>query len=299
MNNSVKTVSSTTNTPNINITTDPNGGSFDLIQTIINLSPGIILSIIIIIISIFISSWAKRYIEHIFLKTGMKIEAQQLIGKAMYIIILSIGIATSLEILGLNTTFLLSALGFGLGFAFKDILSNYIAGMFLIFNDAFKLGDLVIINEYLGKIEEIGYRNIILRNLDGNRVFIPNSLLINGTFINLTYYPERRLIIPINISYREDMQKASKAIMTVLTSHPKILKKPEPEVHYNAFDSYSLIVYAKFWISSNDNFMTIQSEVITDIKFIFDKLHIVIPFPITTINSEDRYGHIKIENNNK
>lgn len=278
------------NTKNIsnvnNVVSSNTHGLYTWGDRLIDMLPNIVIAVIILILSVVIAKMLKKYTEDMLIKTGTKIEAQNLVGKAIYGIILIIGISTTLNIIGIETTFVISALGVGLGFAFKDILANYIAGIFLVFNDMFKLGDLIEVNGQFGYIQEIGSRNITIKNLDGQRVSIPNSTLVNEPFKNYTHYPERRITLDVGVSYRSDLPKAAKAVYTILVNHPKVLKKPEPSVNYYSFNAYSINMYVRFWIPSNENWFAIQSQIIEDIKYIFNKINIQIPFPITTLKTD-------------
>ena len=257
--------------------------------------PRIIGAVIVIIISFLVAKIAKKSFQKALQKTTGHEAALKFVGKTAYSICLTIGITIALSILGIDISFIVGAVSFGLGFALKDILENYVAGVLILLQEPFKIGDIVKVYEHFGRIEEIQARSTFLRVWDGQRVVIPNSYMISNSLINYSTYPERRISIEVSVSFDTDLDKAMRVIFEAISAHQEVLKEPVPAVMITEFGTSSINFVARFWIDSSvSNWLKMTSDATKMIKQALDREGINIPFPITTLSmnpkdSDDMY----------
>jgi len=244
-----------------------------------------ITAIVILFLTYILAKMAGATARKAYMKKGTHESATNIIGKTAYFGILLIGIVVAFKIVNVDISIIVGAAGFGLGFALKDILENYIAGVLILVTEPFKIGDIIKVDDYLGQVEEIEARTTFIRNLDGQRVIISNSQMMQSSVVNYSTYPERRISIEVGVSYDTDLNKATKLIIETLARNNAILKDPEPAIIYHTFADSSINMTVRFWIDSTiTNWLEITSVEIKEIKKVFDANNINIPFPITTLS---------------
>lgn len=116
------------------------------------------------------------------------------------------------------------------GFAAQTSLSNLIAGVFLLVDRPFQVGDLVGLEGRIGNVQEITLMSTLVRTLDGVLVRWPNEVVLKSTILNYSRYPVRRFELPVPLRLGSDVRAARAAILTALESAPGVLIEPEPEV---------------------------------------------------------------------
>lgn len=206
-----------------------------------------------------------------------------LAGRATYVGILSVGSTIGLKVAGIDITAIIAAVGFGIGFALQDLIMNFIAGILILLNHPFKLNDFILVNDTTGKVVDIQSRCTVLQGLDGTRIVVPNSDLINKQIISYTSNPFRRIEIPVGVDYSTDLKKAISICMAILQTHPMINKEPKSSVVIDSFGDSAINLFVRFWVDTTSNWLGTKAEVIEQIKSAFDKAGISIPFPIRTV----------------
>jgi len=127
----------------------------------------------------------------------------------------------------------LATLGIGsiaVGFAFKDILQNWIAGLLILLRRPFRRGDQIVINNYEGTVEHIEARATILKTYDGRRVVIPNSDVYTRSMIVNTAFPKRRSEYDVGIGFSDDIDTARRVILDALRAVEGVEQEPAPDV---------------------------------------------------------------------
>lgn len=184
-------------------------------------------------------------------------------------------------IVGLDTASLaalFASAGLAIGLAMQGSLSNFAGGVIILFIRPFKVGDFIKNGDISGNVEAIKMFYTELVTVDNKVVFIPNGSLANGTIVNYTMKPTRRLEFVFGISYQTDITQAKQVIEQVLTKHRNILDNPAPfiGVSQHADSSVQLIVWG--WCETEVYWPT-HYAIIEEVKLAFDAAHIEIPFP--------------------
>ncbi|MEA3305097.1 MAG: mechanosensitive ion channel [Patescibacteria group bacterium] len=250
--------------------------------------PYFIAAVIVIVISYFLAKKARNSAEDLLLRTSSHASgAMSLVGKTAFSAVFISGVMTALNILNVDLTLIMSAIGFGLGFAIKDIIFNYLAGLFIIFTSPFDIGDVVKVGDDLGTVKSIESRSVILRTLDGQKLVISNADMFNSRLTNYSSYPERRVEVVVGVDYDTDLEQAMNILNAIVAKDEHILKKPLPAVILTSFNDSSIDFSVKFWVDIEENWMEAKSVVISRIKEAFDVHNINIPYPIQTLVSKD------------
>ncbi len=173
-------------------------------------------------------------------------------------IILFIAGLLFLKILGMGgiASSVLASAGLGafiLGFAFKDIGENFLAGILLAFNRPFSTGDIISLEGIEGEIVAMTLRQIHLKTPDGRDVFIPNANVLKQPLINLTIDGDLRFDFTLGFDYGSDMDKAIQIVLDTLNEVPGIMTEPrKPFVMINELGSSTLNLTCYYWIDAFD-----------------------------------------------
>ncbi|KKP40069.1 MAG: MscS Mechanosensitive ion channel, small conductance mechanosensitive channel [Candidatus Peregrinibacteria bacterium GW2011_GWF2_33_10] len=225
-----------------------------------------------------------------------------LAGRATYFGILSVGITIALKVAGIDITAIIAAAGFGIGFALQDLIMNFIAGILILLNHPFKLGDYIKVNDITGKVVEIQSRATVLQGFDGIRIVVPNSDVINKQVISYTSNPFRRVEVLVSVDYGADIKKAMEICLALVEADPKINKQPKPSINISEYGDSSIDMKLWFWIDSRSSWIKAKSQIMEQVLHAFDEAKIEIPYNKMDINlfkPEDANLENLKENDNK
>jgi len=203
--------------------------------------------------------------------------------------ILFIFILMALQQVGFDLSILLGALGIfsiALGFASKTTVSNLISGLFLVFDKSFKIGDTIKVDNIVGKVLSVDTLSIKLASFDNQYIRVPNETLIKTNIYNLSYFPTRRVDIPVGIAYEADIDKAKEVLIKTAKDNQFILQAPEPFVNFQTFADSSINIQLSAWAKS-ENFMALKNSLSTEIKMALEKHNINIPFPCMSLYADN------------
>ena len=143
------------------------------------------------------------------------------------------------------------ALAFSL--AFQDILKNFIAGIFMLLERPFRLGDEITVDNHTGIVENIEMRATTLRTSDGEQVITPNSLVYTGTIINRTRYPTRMFTLNAKVPDTVVVDGLVERLREELKSRPDIAKDPPPHVGLQPAVDGGLTLEVRYWLDYRKN----------------------------------------------
>jgi len=172
-------------------------------------------------------------------------------------------------------------LGLAIGFAAKDTLANLFAGVFILADAPYKLGDYIVIESgERGKVVEIGMRSTRILTRDDIEIVVPNSAIANGKVINESgpVY-QRRIRIKVGVSYDSDIDLVEKVLHEVAKGNSDVSKHPEPRVRFRSFGDSSLDYELLVWVADPEWRGRVKHELNTATFKGFAAAGIAIPFP--------------------
>lgn len=190
-------------------------------------------------------------------------------------------IITILGTLGVPTTSfaaILAAAGLAIGMALQGSLGNFAGGVLLMIFKPIKIGDLIEAQGELGVVKEIEIFTTKLTGLSNKEIIIPNGSLSNGNIVNYTTEGTRRVDLTIGVSYDADIKQTKEVLMNVLTSHPKVLKTPEPTVNVSELADSSVNFAVRPWCDT-DHYWDVYFDITENVKVALDAAGIEIPYP--------------------
>lgn len=261
------------------------------INEIIKLLPNIALAILILILGFFIANLFKKLLRKLVSRFINNKTLEKLFSNLVYIILLGVIIFIALSVLQLDkavTTILAGAgiLGLALAFAFQDIASNFMSGIFLSIRRPIHVGDVVKIKDYMGKIEEINLRDTVIRTYQGQMVIIPNREVFQSPIENFTMLGKRRMDLEVGISYGDDLENVKKVTLAAVNGIEGVSTEDQTTLFYTGFGDSSINFVLRIWVATTDqvNYLQVKSQAIIEIKKAYDKNNIMIPFPIRTLD---------------
>ena len=212
-----------------------------------------------------------------------------LINKFSGAIIYATAVVLALDILGVNVMpFIAGAgvAGIAIGFAAKDTLSNLIAGVLLIIDRPFEVGDRIEVwsapagSASWGDVIDIGLRATKIKTTDNIVIIIPNNEIMKRDIVNYTIISTNiRVRINVGIAYDANIEKAKELILNVAESVSWISKTPAPKVVVRSFGESSVDLQLRVWIDDARKRMDTISHVTDKIKTAFDEQGVEIPYP--------------------
>lgn len=192
-------------------------------------------------------------------------------------IILLITVISQLGVPVTSFVAVLTTAGAAIVLGLQDSMKGVVSGIVILFAKPFVKGDIIEVNNYIGKIQEIQLLYTILMTFDNKMVVIPNNELASSTFVNYSHEDVRRVDMTFDIHYESDVELAKKLIMQVIENHPYSLKEPIPYVRVSEYKENSIAIGIRVW-TKTENYYDLKDDLMEQTKIIFDKNAIMIPY---------------------
>ncbi len=248
---------------------------------------------VVAIVVVVLFSWMGRVLsrrETLLNRISPNTFLRELLSQAVRLVFTLLGLLIAMEILG--ATAVVGALlgtagvvGIALGFAFRDTIENYIAGILLSIKRPFLPNEHIQIDGFEGKVIRLTSRATILMNFDGNHIRIPNANVFKSVMINFSRNPQRRLSFQIGLGNDVDLKSASNLARSTLQDMRSVLDEPAPGFRVLELGDSSVIVEMVAWVDQQAyDFGKVRSEAIRLIKRVFDEYEYDMPEPIYRLN---------------
>lgn len=203
-------------------------------------------------------------------------------------VILIFFIASGFGLDAASVVALLGSAGVAIGLAIQGSLSNFAGGVLILLLKPFKVGDYIITDKgNEGTVIEIQIFYTKLATADNRVVVIPNGELSNSCMINVSAMPNRRIDIPVGISYQADIRQARDVIMKLLESDDKILKGQDKRVFVDSLGESAVVLNVRFYTASED-FWETKWRLTENIKYALDEAGISIPYNQLDVHLDSR-----------
>ena len=177
-----------------------------------------------------------------------------------------------------------------IGFAFRDILQNFLAGILLLLTEPFKIGDQIRFGEYEGIVEDVQTRATMLRTYDSRRIVIPNAELFTNSVTVNTAFEHRRLEYDVGIGYGDDAERAKELMLEAVKGVPGVLADPAPDVLLVGLGPSTVNLRARWWIEPprRSDALDSQDGVLLAIKKTLSAHGIDLPFETRVVLFHDQ-----------
>lgn len=179
----------------------------------------------------------------------------------------------------------LGVTGLILGFALRDIIENFVAGILILWRRPFRVGDQIRSGDYEGTVVEINFRSTVLRTYDGIRVFIPNGTVFTEPVENLTANATRRSLVVLGIDQDASVADARRVILEAIGGIEGVLPDPAPAVLFAEVGDFANVLHVLYWTAPPNRFseLTTRSRVTERLYEALPAAGITFPYPIQTV----------------
>ena len=237
----------------------------DLWQRIVTVGPKWLVALAIFAVAYLLARVARTLVRRGVGRTSTQGHVDILVAQAVAAIIIIGGLIVALAEVGMSLAGALAAVGLaslGISFALQDILSNLFAGVILLVQHPFTIGDQIRVGELEGMVENVRVRDTQMLTYAGERVFIPNRTVYTNPIINYSSTPSIRVELKLAIKYQKDIKAARRVAMNAISGAAGVLEQPEPTLLVEPDDEHVDLV-ARFWTESDRNYSArVKSDVI-------------------------------------
>lgn len=230
--------------------------------------------------------WASsgQIIHRVLQHYGLNASIEQLLKNILSVLLLVLGLASVMAQFGFDIVSLVAGLGIvglAVGFAAQSTLANFIAGITILLEQSFQVGDWIHINDNEGRVVLIALRTTHILTRDNITVIIPNSNVASSEVINLTSKNFIRFDIRVRIAFEDDIETARKEILQVLSNTDAVLNRPETSATVAEIGEYGVFFIVRFWVkpAAVARIPKIKEVLQEEIKVAFDAANISTPYP--------------------
>ena len=265
-------------------------------NTIIEYLPNFILAIIVLVMAYFIAKYVNKLTKRLVDKKVEEESVSSMISRITAVIVVLAGLFLALGIMNLNkalTSLLAGAgvAGLAIGLALQGTLSNTISGIILSFRKKIQIGNWVETNGYSGEVMDINMKDFTLKEADNNIVVIPNKMILENPLKNYSLTTRMRVFLECGVGYESDLEKVESLTKEVIAKTFDQVESPEDvEFYFTEFGDSSINYLCRFWIDAESMLEKLRAKTraIIEIKKAYDQEGINIPFPIRTLEFNNK-----------
>lgn len=266
-----------------------------MVDGLILMLPNLILALIVFVLFVLVARLIRNIVRRI---TRNRRNARNLglvLGRLAQggIVLIGLFVALSIVLPSFKAGDLIQLLGISsvaIGFAFRDILQNFLAGILILLTEPFQINDQIVFKEFEGTVENIQTRATTIRTYDGRRIVIPNSELFTNSLTVNTAFENRRLEYDIGIGYGDDIDRAKQLILEAIHETEGVLAQPAADAIVVDLAESTVNIRARWWIKPPRRApaLDLQDSVLTAIKNKLTANGIDLPFPTQQILFHDQ-----------
>jgi small conductance mechanosensitive channel len=254
--------------------------------------PKLIVALIIFLAAFYVAGLVAKAVRTGLIRRHVDSELTLLLTRVSRWSVVILGIIWALAQVNFDVTGFvagLGILGFTVGFALQDIAKNFVAGILLLWQQPFDIGEAISAGGHSGVVEDIQIRATTIRTWDGLLVLVPNADVLTSAITNYSKVQKRRLEVVVGVGYETDLPKAHQLLLDVIANIPGVISDdPAPIVVFKEFGDSSINATVYFWIDmSKTGYFDALDAAIKDIKAAFEREGINIPYPIRMMYMEN------------
>ncbi len=266
----------------------------DIALATIELLPQMVMSLIVVVLTAGLSRLASHLIRRFLARTRLRQSLKELFTLLVSIATWVVGLMIAAVVVfpGLTPASILAGLGIGsvaIGFAFKDVFENFLAGIIILFRREMRIGDFIECESLEGQVERIAIRESHIRQNDGQLVIVPNSILFKNPVTIRTDLDQRRTTVICGVAYDVDVDQAREVIRDAVSACDTVITEERPvQVFALEFADSAINFEITWWTGSKPvDVRRSRDEVIAAVKRALDDAGLEIPFPYRTLTFKE------------
>lgn len=254
-----------------------------LAESAIRIVPRALAALLVLALFWLLAAGARRLMRFVFHRIVADLTVENLIQQTAFFAIWTLGLIVTVDALGFRPQSVATGLGLtglALGFALKDIISNFVSGLLILSLRPFEIGDQIVVGETEGNVERIELRATQIRTYGGRLVLVPNAELFTSRVTNNTASPVRRTSVRIFLGYGADLRRALTAARSAAQGAEGVLEEPPVSVRLRELGASDLVLEVRFWADSRrSDLVATQSNVRAALLEAFRQAGIGLPEP--------------------
>jgi small-conductance mechanosensitive channel len=231
--------------------------------------------------------WVSSAIESRLLRSaagGGELSLRKAVANSTRALLMFVGLMLALSSVGIDLTALSvlgGAIGVGIGFGLQKLAANYVSGFVILTERSMRIGDMVRVDNFEGRITDINARFTVIRNLTGRESVVPNEILITSRVENLSLAdPKIWQSTVVSVAYDSDVELVSRLLLEAARQQPRVLREPGPAASLSAFGPDGLEFTLGYWIADPENGqLGLRSDINKTILESFRDHGVEIPYP--------------------
>ena len=259
---------------------------------------GLVMTSLTIALALMLAAWLIRKFSQHLLKSDRDANQVQLINRALWAAVIATLFFTALGMLKVPLgafAFISGAVAIGIGFGAQNIINNFISGWILMGERPIRIGDLLEVNGTLGRVEAINTRSTRIKRVDGVRIVVPNSHLLENMVVNWNLGDDNiRIFVSVGVAYGSPVRRVAELIEKAVTEQEDVLQDPAPRILFQDFGNSALEFETYFWtqLRPGGDMRRLRSEIRFRIDELFRENGITIAFPQRDVHLD---GVLKLE----
>lgn len=261
---------------------DDIGWKFGAVKlTLRNLIEGGFTAALVLVVALWISAAIE---SRLLQRESMDLSMRKIAANTIRALLLFVGLLFALSAAGIDLTalgVLGGALGVGIGFGLQKLAANYVSGFVILAERSLRIGDMVKVDGFEGRVTDIKTRYTVIRSLGGKEAIVPNEILITQRVENSSLADPRVLLSTVvQVDYDCDVDSVMKSLAAALVEVPRVLSDPGPSVQLSRFADSGLELTVYFWIMDPENGSGgVRSDVNLAVWHTLKRLGVDIPYP--------------------
>ncbi len=249
--------------------------------TVRNLLEGAVTAVLVLMLALWLSSALETRLLH---GATDNLSMRKMAANALRAALLFVGLMFALSAAGIDLTalgVLGGALGVGIGFGLQKLAANYISGFVILAERSMRIGDMVKVDNFEGRITDISTRYTVIRALNGREAIVPNEMMITQRVENSSLAdPKVLMSTSVQVAYGTDLDALMPQLAVAVAGVPRVLHEPAPTVQLSSFAADGLELTVVFWIADPENGQgNVRSSVNLALLRTLNQAGIEIPFP--------------------
>ena len=232
-----------------------------------------------------VTLWVSKVIEKRVLNHAVNdLSMRKAANNAVRVVLLTLGLLMALSAVGVDLTALSvlgGAIGVGLGFGLQKLAANYVSGFVILLERSLRIGDMVKVDGFEGRITDIKTRYTLIRANNGRESVVPNEKMLTERVENLSLAdPHIAVTTTVVVGYDSDVAQVQGILCQAAAAHPRVLKEPAPNAMLSSFAADGLEFTIAFWISDPSNgLQNVTSDIHIEILKGLRAAKVDIPYP--------------------
>jgi small-conductance mechanosensitive channel len=254
---------------------------------------GAVTAALVLVVALWISAAIEARLLKVDDSATANLSLRKIAANAVRALLLFVGLLMALSAAGIDLTALSvlgGAVGVGIGFGLQKLAANYVSGFVILAERSLRIGDVVKVDNFEGRITDINTRYTVIRALNGREAIVPNELLITQRVENASLADPNLLVsTTLQVAYGTDLDALFPQLEAAVRTVPRVLQQPPPSVQLQGFGADGLDLAVNFWIADPHNGQGgVRSDVNLQLLRTLNTLGIAIPYPQRVLHRAPR-----------